>query len=66
MMPPPDAWVPPGCADLTNPDVFLDGPPHDTFARLRAEAPVAWHPEAEGGGFWCVTRWQDVRTVCGG
>jgi cytochrome P450 len=59
MPPPPDAWVPPGCADLTNPDVFLDGPPHDTFARLRAEAPVGWHPEAEGGGFWCVTRWQD-------
>src|SRR5262245_44933788 len=64
MTPPPrDAWVPPGCADLTNPDVFLDGPPHGTFRRLRAEAPVAWHPEAGGGGFWCVTRWQDVRTV---
>src|SRR5262249_36862358 len=64
MTPPPrDAWVPPGCADLTNPDVFLDGPPHDTFRRLRTEAPVAWHPEADGGGFWCVTRWQDVRTV---
>ena len=35
MTPPPDAWVPPGCADLTNPDVFLDGPPHDTFRRER-------------------------------
>ena len=64
MTPPPrDAWVPPGCADLTDPDAFLDGPPHETFRRLRAEAPVAWHPEAGASGFWCVTRWQDVRTV---
>jgi cholest-4-en-3-one 26-monooxygenase len=64
MTPPPrDAWVPPGCADLTDPDAFLDGPPHETFRRLRAEAPIAWHPEAGESGFWCVTRWQDVRTV---
>jgi len=61
--PPPEAWIPPGCVDLTDPDAFLEGPPHETFRRLRAERPVAWHPEASGGGFWCITRWQDVRTV---
>lgn len=63
MIPPPrDAWVPAGCSDMTDPDAFLDGP-HETFRRMRAQAPVAWHPEAGGGGFWCVTRWQDVRAV---
>jgi cholest-4-en-3-one 26-monooxygenase len=37
--------------------------PHDQFDRLRREAPVYWHPEADGGGFWAVTRHADVRTV---
>lgn len=61
--PPRNAWVPPGLADLTDPDVFLAGAPHAAFARLRSEAPVAWHPQGDGDGFWCVTRWQDVRAV---
>ena len=37
-----------------------DGPPHELFARLRAEAPVWWHPEANGSGFWAITRYEDV------
>jgi len=55
---------PDGVADLSDPDAFAAGPPHDTFRRLRAEAPVAFFPEKAGGaGFWAVTRYDDVRTV---
>lgn len=37
--------------------------PHDQFDLLRREAPVFWHPEPEGPGFWAVTKHADVRTV---
>jgi cholest-4-en-3-one 26-monooxygenase len=48
-------------ADLSRPDTFAAGVPHETFRRLRAEAPVAWHPDSvHGGGFWAVTRHADV------
>ena len=31
--------------DLTDPDLFADGPPHDAYRHLRDEAPGFW-PEA--------------------
>ena len=34
--------------------------PHDQFDRLRAEAPVAWHPEPDDTGFWAITKHADV------
>jgi len=37
--------------------------PHDQFDRLRAEAPVAWHPEPDDTGFWAVTKHADVVAV---
>lgn len=37
--------------------------PHDMFDRLRSEAPVSWHREPEGRGFWAVTKHADVRSV---
>ncbi len=37
--------------------------PHDQFDLLRREAPVFWHPEPEGSGFWAVTKYDDVRQV---
>ncbi len=56
--------------DLFDPASFADGVPHDAFATLRAEAPVAFHheqPKRAGGepgpGFWCVTRHRDVHEV---
>ena len=49
--------------DLTDLDTFVKGVPHDQFDRLRAEAPVYFHPETEGAGFWCITRADDLRTV---
>ena len=39
------------------------GVPHDQFDRLRAEAPVFWHPEPDDTGFWAVTKHADVRAV---
>ncbi|MFC5747951.1 cytochrome P450 [Actinomadura rugatobispora] len=41
----------------------------EAFARLRAEAPVSWHPPVsypaphEEQGFWAVTRVEDITTV---
>ena len=51
-------------ADLSSPDTFAHGVPHETFRRMRAEAPVAWHPDSvHGGGFWALTRYDDVWKV---
>jgi cytochrome P450 len=46
--------------DLTSHDAFVEGVPHEFFARKRREEPVFWHPEREGPGFWCVTRHDDL------
>lgn len=37
--------------------------PHDQFDLLRREAPVFWHPEPNGTGFWAVTKHEDVRMI---
>ncbi len=39
------------------------GVPHDQFDRLRAEAPVYWHPEPGDTGFWALTKHADVRAA---
>ncbi len=50
--------------DLSDHDAFLAEVPHAEFARLRAEDPVHWNPEPDGGpGFWAVTRYEDIRAV---
>jgi cytochrome P450 len=41
-------------------------PPYELFARMRREAPVHWSPSREypeEGGFWSITRAEDVHTV---
>lgn len=55
-------WTPTdtGHADLTSHDTFLNGPPHNTFARLRAEDPMHWTDYAGGQGFWSITRMADI------
>jgi cytochrome P450 len=55
-------WTPTddGFADLTSHDTFLNGPPHNTFARLRREDPMSWTEWAQGEGFWSVTRHADI------
>lgn len=49
-----------GYADLSSHDAFVNGPPLNTFARLRREDPVAWCEYPQGKGFWSITRHADI------
>jgi cholest-4-en-3-one 26-monooxygenase len=49
--------------DLTDPKPYADGVPHHWFAFLRQNAPVWWHEEADGPGFWVVTSHADCTVV---
>ncbi|HEY3820653.1 MAG TPA: cytochrome P450 [Polyangiaceae bacterium] len=49
--------------ELHDPDVFVRGVPHDALRLLRAEAPMHFHTEPDGPGFWAVTKYDDVVTV---
>ena len=49
-----------GHADLASHDAFLNGPPHNTFARLRRDDPVSWTDCPGGKGFWSITRNADI------
>jgi cytochrome P450 len=49
--------------DLLDPKWFEDGPPHELFARMRAEAPVRWNQLPDGSGCWSLTRHADVTAV---
>ena len=40
---------------------FQHGHPHEQYRWLRENAPVYWHDEPGGRGFWAVTRFDDVR-----
>jgi cytochrome P450 len=47
--------------DLTDLDMWARGVPYNEFARLRRDAPVAWHDEAAPNlGFWSVTGYSDI------
>lgn len=49
-----------GHADLSSHDAFLAGAPHNTFARMRRDDPLAWSEMPGAKGFWSVTRHADV------
>ncbi|MHB1568990.1 MAG: cytochrome P450 [Solirubrobacteraceae bacterium] len=49
--------------DLLDHDLFADHEPWEVFERLQREDPVHFHPEADGRGFWAVTRYDDVLAV---
>jgi cholest-4-en-3-one 26-monooxygenase len=49
--------------DLLDRDRFTEGVPHEWFTYLRNEAPVYFHPEPDGPGFWVITKYADVVTV---
>lgn len=52
--------------DLSDIYAFTKGQPWADYARMRAEAPVMWHPMPRSGvGFWAVTRFEDVKRVNG-
>lgn len=50
-------------ADITSHDTYLRGFPHAAFSRMRRESPVAWVTEADGSGFWAITKHADVVEV---
>jgi len=49
--------------DLLSPSSFSIGQPHDQYRWLREQAPVFWHEEPDGRGFWAITRHADVWAV---
>ncbi|UTI66162.1 cytochrome P450 [Paraconexibacter antarcticus] len=48
-------------------ELWAEGPPHETFSRLRAECPVHWSSgisqSPEDAGFWSVTKADDILAV---
>ena len=49
-----------GYADLSDHDAFLNGVPHNTFIRMRAEDPLAWCDGGQFKGYWSMTRYDDI------
>jgi cytochrome P450 len=49
--------------DLLDPQSFAAGHPHAQYRWLRENAPVFWHEEPNGPGFWAVTCYKDVYDV---
>ena len=45
--------------DLTDSTKFVPAVPHEWFKELRRQAPVYWHEETDGPGFWAVTKYDD-------
>jgi cytochrome P450 len=52
---------------VTERPLWLDGPPHDVFKRMRAECPVHWTPSIseypKEAGYWSVTKADDIHEV---
>jgi cytochrome P450 len=49
--------------DLSDQSRFTGGFPHHVFTRLRAAAPIMFHPPgrtADGEGFWVLSRYDDI------
>ncbi|MCU1374300.1 MAG: cytochrome [Actinomycetia bacterium] len=46
--------------DLYDPDWYVDGPVHETFAELRRTEPVRWQDIPGDTGYWAVLRHADV------
>lgn len=49
--------------DLTDLTPFVDGTENDVLSRIREAEPLHWNNEADGPGFWSVTRYADLIDV---
>jgi len=53
--------------ELTQRELWLEGPPHELFKQMRGECPIHWTESfeefPEEGGFWSVTTAEDIHTV---
>jgi len=56
-----------GSVELTDSELWLDGPPHETFKEMRSGCPIHWTESfelfPEEPGFWSVTTADDIHTV---
>lgn len=50
---------------LSDPSVFSSrgGYTFEAFAKMRREAPIMWHPEEHGRGFWALTDYDLIKQV---
>ena len=50
---------------LSEPDVFSSNGEYtfDAFDKMRSEAPIMWHPEEYGSGFWALTQYELIKQV---
>jgi cholest-4-en-3-one 26-monooxygenase len=58
-----DTTLDPAPVDLSDSRTYVPGVPHGYLAHLRAHDPVHWQEEANGPGFWAVTKYDDCVTV---
>lgn len=51
--------------DVSHPDTFGSGFPHEVFRTLRRASPVHWHEgDYQGGrGYWIVSRYETIKTI---
>ena len=51
--------------DVSHPDTFAEGFPHEVFRELRREAPVCWHEGdySAGPGYWIVSRYRTIKAI---
>jgi cytochrome P450 len=53
--------------EVTERELWLDGPPHEAFRQMRSKCPIHWTESFEEfpdeAGFWSVTTAEDVHTV---
>jgi cytochrome P450 len=53
--------------ELTTRELWLDGPPYETFKQMRSGCPIHWTESfeefPEEAGFWSVTTAEDIHTV---
>jgi cholest-4-en-3-one 26-monooxygenase len=53
--------------ELTEKELWHDGPPHGVFKQMREQCPIHWTESfelfPEEAGFWSVTTWEDIHTV---
>jgi cholest-4-en-3-one 26-monooxygenase len=49
--------------NLNDLDAFERGCPHEMFDLLRREAPVFWHEEPDGPGYWAITKYEDLKQI---
>ena len=49
--------------NITDPEVWRQGKYWDRFERMRNEAPLHWTEDSFAGGFWSVTRYEDIMAI---